>query len=127
MILTLPVPPSINDAYRNVSQKERIAAISRGKKPPRGRRKSYEYFAWERQADKYYQAQKRAITPMTGPLEITIRLPMKMRGDATNRIKCAEDYLVSRGITGDDKHNHKVTVERADVAECEIEIKGREA
>jgi Holliday junction resolvase RusA-like endonuclease len=34
-----------------------------------------------------------------------------MRGDLDNYIKLTCDYLVSRGLTGDDRHNVKVTVE----------------
>ncbi len=120
MILTLPVPPSVNDLTRNVSHKERVK--SRG--AARGRRNTPEYEAWLVQADKAYLMQKRNIKRVTGPLEIKIRLPMNMRGDVSNRIKAAEDYLVSREITGDDKHNWKVSVEKADVENCEIEIIG---
>jgi Holliday junction resolvase RusA-like endonuclease len=123
MILKLPVPPSVNDLTRNVSHKERI--ISKGK--ARGRRRTREYEAWIKKADAYYMTQKKIVRPVRGKLEIKIRLPMKMRGDVSNRIKAAEDYLVSREITGDDKHNWKISAERADVTECEIEILGGDA
>ena len=48
-----------------------------------------------------------------------------MRGDCSNRLKAAEDYLVSRDITADDKHNWKVSVERDPAIEkgfCEIQV-----
>jgi Holliday junction resolvase RusA-like endonuclease len=45
-----------------------------------------------------------------------------MRGDVSNRIKAAEDYLVSREITQDDKHNWEVTAKRGDVDCCEVTI-----
>lgn len=108
MIIVLPVPPSVNAAYANV--------------PRVGRVKTAAYKAWIRQADGYVLSQKARIKPVSGPCEISIRVPLKMRGDVSNRIKLAEDYLVSRGITGDDRNNRKVSIERADVSECEIEI-----
>lgn len=102
--ISLPVPPSVNQAYRNV--------------PKRGRVKTKAYKAWLAQADNVYLAQKRGITPVTGPCELHIRIPTSTRGDASNRIKLCEDYLVSREITGDDKHNRKVTIERDDSVTC---------
>lgn len=115
MIINLPVPPSINAAYAN----------RKGGKG-RGRVKTGAYWRWLDQADRHLLMQKRGLTPMRGPLVIEIRLPVSMRGDVSNRIKLAEDFLVSRGLTGDDKHNHKVSAERAAVDCCQIEIRGRD-
>lgn len=96
----LPVPPSVNALYAN-------RKFGRGV----GRYKTREYRDWLTQADICFSAQKLGREPtMTGPLEVEIRLP-KIRGDVSNRIKAAEDYLVSRLITGDDKNNRKVTAE----------------
>lgn len=87
----------MNNAYINVQK--------------RGRVKSKRYVEWLREADKWYQLQRlHAVRPILGPRILHIRLP-KIRGDASNRIKLVEDYLVSRGLTGDDRHNVRVTVE----------------
>lgn len=48
--------------------------------------------------------------PILGPRALHIRLP-KVRGDISNRIKIPEDYLVSRGLTGDDQLNVSITIE----------------
>lgn len=111
MKITLPLPPSTNHLYANV--------------PGVGRVKTMRYKQWIKAADKYYLAQLRNIKPVSGPISLAIRLPANTRGDTSNRIKAAEDYLVKRQITGDDKHTWKVSAERvASVAEgeCEIEI-----
>ena len=112
-VLRLPVPPSVNALYGQ-----------RWGKKGKGRYKTKRYVEWLRQADKMLLTQQpwRGGT-MTGPLELEIRLP-KTRLDATNAIKAVEDYLVSRLITADDKHNRKVTVEidpRLDC--CEVTIR----
>ncbi len=109
--LRLPVPPSTNALFYN-------RKFGKG----RGRIKTPAYRRWLAEADGWYLTQKRSIKPMSGKLEIQIRLP-PIRGDITNRIKAAEDYLVSRGLTGDDRHNHKVSVEIvSDLDCCEIII-----
>lgn len=105
-ILRLPTPPSVNSLYYN----------RKGGKG-RGRIKTPAYRKWLAEADGWYLTQKRQVQPQSGRLSIEIRLP-SIRGDATNRIKAAEDYLVSRGITGDDRHNHKVSVEIVPKLDC---------
>lgn len=102
--LLLPTPPSINAAYRNT---------------PRGRAKTAAYRDWIVEADAMLLQQKRAVKDrLTGPCELHIKLPMETKGDISNRIKVCEDYLVSREITGDDKNNHKVTIERDPSVDC---------
>lgn len=110
--LRLPIPPSVNAMYRNV--------------PKRGRVKTGAYITWLKLADAHFLEQKRGITPVSGPCEIAIKLP-RCRGDISNRIKAAEDYLVSRGITGDDRHNRKVSIERDEsLTLCVVTIKSLE-
>jgi Holliday junction resolvase RusA-like endonuclease len=98
IVLMLPTPPSVNSAYRNVTG--------------RGRVKTAAYTEWEEDADEAYIQQKRGVRPILGVREIEIRIPDNTKGDITNRIKLLEDYLVSREITGDDKFNRKVSIER---------------
>jgi hypothetical protein len=112
LILTLPIPPSVNAAYANV--------------PFIGRVKTKAYRRWLKQADAYYMTQKRRLIPVTGHCIVTVRLPEAMRGDVSNRIKIAEDYLVSRELTSDDTNNVRVAAERAahvPIGFCEIEVR----
>ena len=98
MKITLPLPPSTNHLYANV----------RGI----GRVKTVRYKQWIKAADGYLLAQKRDLTPIAGPVELTVFINPKTRGDTSNRIKAAEDYLVSRELTDDDIHTWKVSCER---------------
>lgn len=98
MEIILPLPPSVNASTRNV----------RGV----GRVKSGKYRAWLRAADALYLSQKRGISPVTGRCVLRISVPAAMRGDVSNRIKAIEDFLVSRELTDDDRHNWSVTIER---------------
>lgn len=108
IVLRLPVPPSTNNLFLNIR---------------RGRAKSRAYRDWLAEADKWFLTQKRGLVSIIGPRTLEIKLP-KIRGDASNRIKAAEDYLVSRGITGDDKNNRKVSVEIDESLDCcEVTIK----
>lgn len=108
MILTLPLPPSVNMAYVNVQG--------------RGRVRSKLYNAWIKNADNYLFTQMKKVKPLTGKYSLIIRLPQNMRGDADNRTKIVSDYLVKRNITPDDRHCQSFHTVRADVAECEVEI-----
>lgn len=99
--INLPLPPSSNNAYINV--------LGRGRVPSQAHKSWKHHASW-------------AIAifhPGTigGPYRFTIYLPLKMRGDVSNRIKLAEDLLVTMGVTPDDKHAVSVHSERsADVA-----------
>lgn len=115
MILHLPLPPSVNEAYGN---------NSRGK--GRGRFKTKVYRQWLKDADAYLLSQKRGLVPVHGPAMVVIKLPMSMRGDVSNRIKISEDFLVSRGLTSDDSKNVFVgAIRSADVERglCQIVVK----
>lgn len=110
MLFRLPIPPSVNGLYANVRK---------------GRIKTKLYRAWLKEADAWYWLQDlHKREPIAGPAEVHIRIP-KIRGDASNRIKAAEDYLVSRKLTSDDKNNRKVTVEvdeGLEMRECWITV-----
>ena len=113
MLFRLPIPPSSNNLFANANGKGRIRTKT--------------YTKWLKEADAWYYLQRlNQQQPITGPIELHIRLP-RIRGDASNRIKAAEDYLVSRKLTGDDKNNRKVTVEideGQDMRECWITVTG---
>lgn len=114
LTLRLPIPPSVNGLYLNARSGGRV-------KTPR-------YRQWIIEADKWLLIQKHKLigkTPIVGKCELSIRLP-KIVGDASNRIKSVEDFLVSRKITGDDKHNMRVSVEidpLMTTRECWIEVR----
>ncbi len=115
MKIVLPIPPSVNAAYANNKS-------GRG----RGRFKTAAYRAWLLHADVMYLQQKRTLEPVKGPAMVVIKLPMKMRGDISNRIKVPEDFLVSRGLTSDDsKSVHVGAIRSADVKDgfCEIVVR----
>lgn len=95
--LVLPVPPSANDLFD-------------GGRKTRRRFKSDRYKAWENEADGCLYQQKHGV--VVGKYIVEISLPEMMRGDIDNRAKGVVDFLVSRGITPDDKHLWRVSVER---------------
>lgn len=98
--VTLPVPPTLNNAYRNV--------------PGKGRVKTREYGAWLAPAIIIIRASVRTAKAVRGPLHIAIRLPLKMRGDIDNRIKPILDALVKSGRIDDDRNVRWLTVWRED-------------
>lgn len=104
--LDLPIPPSTNNLYFNAG---------RGG----GRRVTPEYTRWRWGAyvalkEHDFRSFEGAIL---GPYKLTILLPQNFRGDCSNRIKSAEDFLVEQRVTPDDRHCVKVSAERsADVA-----------
>ncbi len=107
-VLRLPLPPSVNAMYRNA---QRI-----------GRVKTATYKAWIVEADGYYLLQKKDIRRVSGPCVVQIKVPYTMKGDISNRIKALEDYMVTRELTSDDSLTAKISIERADVVDCVIEV-----
>jgi hypothetical protein len=102
----------------------------KGGKGP-GRYKTRSYIAWEKAADGMAMEAgmfRHGIRPLVhGPATLVLRLPMTMRGDVSNRIKCCEDWLVDRGFLElDDVHNQSVTSMRdpklGRVDYCEVDI-----
>lgn len=86
-LVSLPVPPSVNNLFAN--------------KRSGGRYKTKEYRAWIQEAGWTVNLQKPA--PVHGKYKFFLTLP-KIKGDASNRIKAAEDLLVSLGLVDDDRH-----------------------
>jgi hypothetical protein len=75
------------------------------------------YKRWLIQADKWFLLQKRDIGQIRGRCIVEIKVP-KTRADPSTLIKLPEDFLVSREITGDDKHSRKVSVEVDESLDC---------
>lgn len=96
--VTLPPPPSINRAFRNV--------------PGKGRVKTRDYRQWRQAAAQTIVAQVRADQRIGGAVSVAINLPATMTGDIDNRIKGLLDALVASGRIDDDKHVAEITVRR---------------
>ena len=112
--LVLPLPPSVNAAYRNTR---------------RGRAKTQAYTDWLDSAGFYLMQQREWKSQrVSGPFELEIKVSQDMRGDISNRIKLVEDLLVSIEATADDKHAQRVSIERsADVPEFDCYVTVKEA
>lgn len=111
-ILELPIPPSTNALYRNVSKAERARAV--GKLP--GRVMTKEYKAWIAEADGVYLTQKRSVAPhaiLTGDWYcVVIHVPCDVALDVDNMSKSVVDYLWRVGLTPDDSRMWSVMVSR---------------
>src|SRR4249919_1934508 len=91
LTLTLPVAPSANNAFPN-------------RKGGKGRFKSAKYRAWIKQADAHYVLQKlQHETPIRGQYICGMIFPQALKGDLDGRAKLILDWMVSRGLTSDDK------------------------
>lgn len=95
--IAITTPPSVNALYVNKR---------------RGRAKSPRYRQWIQLAGMEVLEQRRKITRISGPYSVLIKVARETRGDIDNRAKACLDLLVSMGITEDDKHCQKVTIER---------------
>jgi Holliday junction resolvase RusA-like endonuclease len=97
--MTLPLPPSLNNAFMNV----------RGK----GRVKSRKYMAWIEEARAEAAVQK-IRDHIPGWYDIIITLPIGMRGDNDNRIKPINDFLQRMGFVADDRLQFTTVITRAE-------------
>lgn len=87
--LTMPMPPSVNNAFIN-----RRAG---------GRAKSPRAKDWESHALWYVKAQRPPL--LTGPVIVVFGFERtSMTADADNRLKLALDLLVTAGVLGDDRN-----------------------
>ena len=92
LTFSLPIAPSSNNAWMN-------RKAGRGY----GRIKSANYRNWVKQADAYYTLQCLGnAAPIRGPYTCRMVFP-QMRGDLDSRAKLILDWIVSRGLTSDDK------------------------
>lgn len=98
VVATLSLPPSVNALTRNV--------------PGIGRVKTRAYKAWVRNAHYSIIAQIAPPRMIEAPYSVTIRLPLRMRGDVSNRVKAIEDALVRAGVMVDDSRVYALTVRR---------------
>lgn len=112
--LVLPIPPSVNAAYRNTA---------------RGRAKTQAYRDWLESAGFYLMQQREwKKERVEGAYALAIKLPESVRGDIDNRIKLVSDLLVDIGAVKDDKRAWRVSVERAaNIPEhdCYVEVEAK--
>ena len=96
--LSLPPAPPLNNIYANV----------RG----RGRVKTAKYRRWLRQADAHYMVQKLHLAEkITVPYTCRMWFPPGMRSDIDARAKAILDWMVSRGLTIDDRHCRRLMLD----------------
>ena len=88
--LTLPMPPSMNQAYPTGKQGRRY--------------KSAEYKAWIANATVALIGQARFYFTENVSYHYDIYFRNGQSGDCENRCKILTDFLVSQGILRDDKH-----------------------
>lgn len=89
--LNLPIPPSVNAAFRNV--------------PGKGRALTREAKAWKDAAA--WEIASQHPESISGPVILVMgfeRTRGLASGDADNRVKLVQDSIVSAGVIDDDRH-----------------------
>ena len=87
-LISIPVPPSCNNLFAN-------------RRDGRGRYKTKRYREWITEAG--WMAKSQRPQRVAGKYKFFLSLP-PIRGDASNRVKAAEDLIVSLGLVDDDRH-----------------------
>jgi len=99
----IPVPPSVNVAFRNV--------------PGKGRVQTREYRAWHQHAALVIKTKVPQASRVGGPFYIAINLPHHTPGDIDNRIKGIVDALVKCNRVDDDRNMEELHVRRRHIGE----------
>ena len=112
-MICLPVPPSTNALYRNVSGSGRV--------------KTAAYHDWLAAGGTALYQQAKALRDMKkveGKFRVSIMLPDTCRMDIDNALKAILDFLVSRAITPDDSKCHRIEIEKPDGIKdfCQVQI-----
>jgi Holliday junction resolvase RusA-like endonuclease len=97
IILDLPIPPSVNNAWFNI--------------PNGGRANTKDYNEWIEDAG-FYVRKAQIKPPQAAYYCLKLLLPYAMRGDIDNRVKPVLDLLVRHRITPDDRKAWSVYVRR---------------
>ena len=112
--LTLPLPPTLNSAYRNV------AGI--------GRVKTKRVKEWAKEACLSLIGMGLSGIPLAPPYRVVLGLYFgdNRKSDIANREKIAVDFLVDQGVISDDSHIDEMVIRRLGVdrsnPRVEIEI-----
>lgn len=109
--LTLPIPPSLNGSYRNLSDSEKGALIRLGRRAP-PRVATSKLTQWKRDAGWMLQTQPRH--QFAGPFRIAIYVHESTRSDVDNLGKACLDLLVKHRVTPDDRFAKSVSIERTE-------------
>lgn len=109
--ISLPMPPSVNHAFVNVSGKGRV--------------RSDAYRKWADHAGWLIKAQR--VKPFNVPVRVRIEIkPENNRAfDLDNRTKAVLDLLVTHGVLHDDSNKwvRGVTIEQVEAgAPCTVEV-----
>lgn len=124
--LSIPVPPSVNHAFRNVSQREREAARRAGR-TLRGRARTAGYQKWATDAGWEVRRQIMAMGlqgRVAVPGEIVIEIAVA-RGwaDIDNLLKPTLDLLVTMLVIDDDRFVRRLSIEHGQgIEQMEISI-----
>lgn len=108
----IPDPPSLNNIYAN--------------RPGGGRFKTAAYKKWRAEGVKFLRwVEKAPIGVITEPVDITVHLSKRLRGDADNRLKGAADLLVEAGVIQGDqkKYVRSMKAEWTDRDVCGVTIR----
>lgn len=100
--LTLPLPPSVNAAYRNVAG--------------RGRAKTRAYVDWLQHAALEVRRQAHGSIAGSYAFHLKATRPDRRPRDLGNLEKCAHDLCVSMGLVEDDSLCRRIILEWSDEA-----------
>lgn len=98
MHLAIPIPPSVNSAWRNVAGKGRV--------------RTKEYRVWAAEAGWALKVQR--APHIGGKVTVDIGVARIPNADVDNRIKPVLDLLVKMNVIDDDRYVEKVSAEWRD-------------
>ena len=98
--LVLPMPPSVNGAYRNV--------------PGVGRVKTRVYRDWATEAALLMKMQVRGSIAGAYAIHVEVDRPDKRRRDLSNLLKVLEDTIVAQGLVEDDSLCERIKMQWTD-------------
>jgi Holliday junction resolvase RusA-like endonuclease len=97
---SVPVPPSVNKAYRNTSLTEREAAKRRRGKHLGPRVKTDSYKTWQNAAG--WRIAQQNVPPVAGNVAVHVACPLAKNRDCDNVLKLLLDLLVYMHVLRDD-------------------------
>lgn len=119
----LPMPPSVNELFFNVSAVQRTAATAKGRSLP-GRLKSEKYRSWLNHAGWELKAARQQA--IHGPVAIAYLVSDRGRCDIGNLEKATTDLLVRHGLIDGDgrKIVRKIAMEwSSEVEGCRVTVR----
>ena len=108
--LTLPLAPSVNALFANRKTPKKELAIAKLKRKQRGRVKTARYMRWITRAGWTLKMQR--PPSFSGPVAVTIGVPLKMPGDLDNRCKATLVLLQTMRVIANDRDVHDLRVKR---------------